>query len=119
MSEEGPADAEQPDAEQPDVERWEGPLPEPVRARVVALAATTLAGLSPPEVPSRLAAVARFRADRLARLAAVELALAVADDAAFRRRVCARLREQHPGLVEAIGVQGGDEAVDPVEVAAG
>ncbi|HUR51101.1 MAG TPA: NYN domain-containing protein [Mycobacteriales bacterium] len=62
-------------------------LPEPVRGRVVALAATALGGLAPEEVPAPLRKVARFTPAKRARLGGADLLAVVEGDPAFRQRV--------------------------------
>jgi predicted RNA-binding protein with PIN domain len=99
-------------------EHWTGPLPDPVRVRVVSWASTTLGELTPQEVPGPLVPVARFRPDKRARLAAVPLATAVDTDEAFRRRVAARVRTGAATLVEALEAGTVPASADPVEVAA-
>lgn len=75
-------------------------LPEPVRSRVVALAATALAGMAPEEVPTALRKVARFTPAKRARLGAADLLAAVEGDRVFRQRV-----------VETARAAGADELV--------
>jgi predicted RNA-binding protein with PIN domain len=67
-------------------------LPEPVRSRVVALAATALGAMAPEEVPPPLRKVARFTPAKRARLGAADLLTAVEGDPVFRRRVVAAAR---------------------------
>jgi hypothetical protein len=62
-------------------------LPEPVRSRVVGLAASTLGALEADEVPTALRKVARFTPAKRARLGAADLLAAVEADPVFRQRV--------------------------------
>jgi len=68
-------------------------LPEPVRSRVVALAATALGAMAPEEVPPPLRKVARFTPAKRARLGAADLLTAVEGDPVFRQRVVATARK--------------------------
>lgn len=92
-------------------------LPEPVRLRVVSLAAETLGSLGHDEVPAPLRAAARFTPSKRARLAAGALAAALERDQLFRLRTAERAEAQAPALVAA--VRGGEcpAAADPVELA--
>jgi predicted RNA-binding protein with PIN domain len=71
-----------------------GALTEPVRGRVVALAAATLAGMAPEEVPAVLRKVARFTPAKRARLGAADLVGAVETEPAFRQRVVETARRE-------------------------
>ncbi|MDQ6658114.1 MAG: NYN domain-containing protein [Actinomycetota bacterium] len=62
-------------------------LPEVVRGRVIALAAAALGSAAPAQVPSGLAAVARFAPAKRAKRGAVPLTAALESDAAFRALV--------------------------------
>jgi predicted RNA-binding protein with PIN domain len=97
-----------------------GPLPGPVRARVVALAAEALGTLKTEDVPPSLKAVARFTPAKRARSGGVPLGAALANDPVFRQRVAGWLRVREPELSAAL--EGPDAAAlpaaDPVEVAA-
>ena len=87
-----------------------GVLPEPVRNRVVALAADAIGSMDPEEIPGTLRRAARFRAANRSRLAAVATPLAVSltTDDGFRRRVAARVRTASPELCAAL-----DDGVAP------
>ncbi|HEX5496495.1 MAG TPA: NYN domain-containing protein [Mycobacteriales bacterium] len=93
-------------------------LPEPVRQRVVALAAETLGTLGHDEVPSTLRAAARFTPSKRARLAAGALAAALERDQLFRLRTLELAEARGPALVEAIRDGELPAAADPVELAA-
>ena len=97
---------------------WEGPLPEPVRLRVVALASDTLGSLADDEVPPMLKAFRSWAPAQRARRAATPLAAAVERDVLFRQQTFARAREAAPDLAEALVGGQPPAAADPVEVAA-
>ncbi len=92
-------------------------LPQPIRQRVVSLAAEVLGGLDADQVPSSLRQVARFTAAKRARLGGSAIAAALEADAAFRRRVLEAARGAHPGLVEALAAGPAPPAADPLDVA--
>jgi len=94
------------------------PLPERVRARVVALAADALGALPSGDVPPALRVFARFKADRRARLAATPIAAALETDPAFRQHVAERLRDGAPDLAAALEQGTYPAAADPSDVAA-
>lgn len=94
------------------------PLPEPVRARVVTLAAGAMTGLPADEVPAGLRKVAKFAPHRRARLGAAMIATHLATDAMFRQRVAARVRGEAGELGAAVVQGNSPAAADPVEVAA-
>lgn len=96
---------------------WEGPLPEPVRQRVVALAADALGVLGVDEVPPSLRQFARFAPQRR-RLAATPIATALEHDALFRARVGDRIRAGLTELAEALTAGTVPAAADPLDVAA-
>jgi predicted RNA-binding protein with PIN domain len=96
----------------------EPPLPEPVRHRVVALAAAALPGLPTDEQPVPLRRVARFAPNRRARLGAAAIATQLTADPLFRQRIGARVLADNGELGAAV-VAGAPPAVaDPVQVAA-
>lgn len=97
---------------------WEGPLPEPVRARVVVLAAEVLGALPEDEVPSSLRRYRPWAAAKRARLAATPLAAALERDVVFRQRVFARAQDDCPDLTTALDSATMPPAADPYEVAA-
>lgn len=92
-------------------------LPEPVRHRVVALAAQTLADLESRQLPAPLRKVAQFTPSRRARLAGSAIASALETDVGFRERVAALVRSEHEELVDAIASDA-VASIDPTEVAA-
>jgi predicted RNA-binding protein with PIN domain len=104
-------------AREPD-EAWSGPLPEHVRDRIVAYASDALAALPAEAVPARLRAVARFAPAKRARLGATHLAAALENDAAFRVRVVAHVREVAPDLVDALEAGHAPDVAEPRDVAA-
>ena len=93
-------------------------LPEVVRARVLALAATALGRLPADQVPAPLRAAARFTPSKRVRLAGPALAAALSADAVFRLRAAEQVERESPDMAEAArtGVLPG--AADPVELAA-
>jgi len=98
----------------------DGPLelPEPVRQRVVALAAEALPHLAADHVPPTLRRVAGFTPGRRARLAATPLAVALDTDDTFRERVAVQVRRSSPELARLLVAGSGLPVADPVEVAA-
>lgn len=92
-------------------------LPEPVRHRVVALAAHALSDLEPRQLPAPLRKVAQFTSARRARLAGSAIASALETDDGFRERIGALVRVDHEELVEAIAADA-VATIDPIEVAA-
>lgn len=101
-----------------DEESTERPLPEPVRARVVALAAAAMTQLPADEVPTALRKVAKFAPQRRARLGGAAIATQLAGDVLFRQRVATRVRTETGDLGSAVAEGGSPGAADPVEVAA-
>lgn len=93
-------------------------LPEPVRQRVVSLAADTLGRLAPDETPGPLRAAARFTPTKRARLAAAPLAATLAGDPHFRLRTARAAEAAMPALAEAVRQGQAPAAADPVELAA-
>jgi predicted RNA-binding protein with PIN domain len=93
-------------------------LPEPVRLRVVALAADTLGALKAEDAPPALRPFARFTPAKRARLATTPLALALEGDARFREHVADRVREGLPDLAAALDAGAPPAAADPFDVAA-
>jgi predicted RNA-binding protein with PIN domain/phage shock protein A len=101
-----------------DQERLDGPLPEPVRHRVVALAAAALGDLPPDQVPTGLRPFARFAPHKRTRLAATPIAAALESDVSFRASVSERLRLGAPDLAAALDNGTPPPAADPLDVAA-
>lgn len=93
-------------------------LPEPVRQRVVTLAAAALGALAGDELPVPLRRVANFAPHRRARLGGQLIALHLDADPLFRQRVGQRARETSGALGEAIAEGTVPAAADPVDVAA-
>jgi predicted RNA-binding protein with PIN domain len=96
----------------------ERPLPEPIRARVVTLAAAAMTGLPADEVPPTLRRVAKFAPHRRARLGGAAIATHLSSDALFRQRVAARVQTESGELGAAVAGGSSPAAADPVEVAA-
>jgi predicted RNA-binding protein with PIN domain len=95
-----------------------GPLPDPVRARVVALTADALGRMPPEQVPGSLKRVASFAPGRRARLAGSQIASVLETDEEFRQRVAIQARTTVSEVAEALESGATPLAADPVEVAA-
>lgn len=95
-----------------------GPLPDAVRARVVALAADALSRLAVEHLPASLKRVASFAPARRARLAGNQIAAVLETDEAFRERVALQVRATTPELARALEEGTAPAAADPVELAA-
>lgn len=95
-------------------------LPEPVRFRLVELAAEMLGRLPVAETPPALRRVARFAPAKRARLGAVQIGLALDRDQDFREQVAEALRTAVPGLSDALaeGFQLGALPAEEAAVAA-
>ncbi len=97
---------------------WDGPLPEAVRSRVVALAADALAALPEDDVPAALKRFRPWSAQHRRTRAGTPLATAVERDVLFRQRVGTVAREAMPDLADALDAGEPPPAADPVDVAA-
>jgi len=97
------------------LEREPAPLPEAVRARLVALAAEVLPQV--PSLPASLRKVAAFAPARRARLGSVPIVTALTGDEDFRHHVATQVVAVRPELA---GVADGDaaEIADPTDLAA-
>jgi predicted RNA-binding protein with PIN domain len=93
-------------------------LPEPVRQRVVALAASALPGLPFDEQPVPLRRVAKFAPNRRARLGGPAIAAQLAADSLFRQRISTRVITEAGDLGAAVMEGINPAAADPIEVAA-
>src|SRR5256885_4545359 len=93
-------------------------LPEPVRQRVISLAAAALTGLAGDEQPPPLRRVAKFAPNRRARLAGTAIATQLSGDPVFRQRVAGRILDEAGELGTAVLDGICPAAADPVEVAA-
>ena len=93
-------------------------LPEPVRQRVIALAAAAITGMPVDEIPATLRKVAQFAPNRRAKLGAPAIAAQLATDPLFRQRVGTRAIELAGDLGVAVTEGAPPAAADPVEVAA-
>ena len=96
----------------------DGPLPDRVRARVVALASDALGRMSAELVPTTLKRVAAFAPARRATLAGSQIASVLAADDRFREQVATDVREQVPDLAAALDAGTPPSAADPVDLAA-
>jgi predicted RNA-binding protein with PIN domain len=90
------------------------PLPREVRARVVALAADRLSSLTDDQVPAAVRPFRRFAPRRRAQAAAVPLAAALEQDAAFRQLVGEAVPE---ALAAAVRLGSAPPAAPPEDVA--
>ncbi|MGC9667263.1 NYN domain-containing protein [Planosporangium sp. 12N6] len=93
-------------------------LPEPVRQRVIALAAAAMTGMPADELPTALRRVAKFAPARRARLGGPAIAAQLAGDPLLRQRLAVRVVEQAGELGTAVMAGAPPAAADPVEVAA-
>ncbi|WP_222851215.1 NYN domain-containing protein [Phytoactinopolyspora mesophila] len=93
-------------------------LPDPVRARVVALGSDILGTLALSDVPAALRPVARFAAAKRARLGGAAIAAAIESEPSFRRKVFETVAKSNPMLVRSLENGEPPAAADPVEVAA-
>jgi predicted RNA-binding protein with PIN domain len=104
---------------EPQTIETEPTLPEPVRQRVVALAAAAMTGMPLDELPVPLRRVAKFAPNKRAKLGGPAIAAQLAADPLFRQRSAAKAVEAAGdlGLTVAEGAVV-PAAADPVEVAA-
>ncbi|MFG1993694.1 NYN domain-containing protein [Actinoplanes sp. NPDC048988] len=93
-------------------------LPEPVRQRIMTLAAAALPALPADEIPVPMRKVARFAPNRRARLGGREIAAQLAADPLFRQRISTRVVADTGDLGAAVASGMAPAAADPVEVAA-
>jgi predicted RNA-binding protein with PIN domain len=93
-------------------------LPEPVRQRVIALAAAAITGMPVDEVPAALRKVAHFAPNRRSRLGGTAIAAQLGTDALFRQRAGSRAVDAAGDLGIAVREGTPPAAADPVEVAA-
>jgi predicted RNA-binding protein with PIN domain len=93
-------------------------LPEPVRQRVITLAAAQLTGLPFDELPAALRKVAKFDPKRRARLGGQAIASQLSSDPIFRQRISSRAMADAGELGNAVLSGVLPAAADPVEVAA-
>jgi predicted RNA-binding protein with PIN domain len=93
-------------------------LPEPVRNRVIALAADALTGVASGELPPPLRRVARFTAHRRARLGGPLIATYLSTDPGLRERLAEEVLKAAGELGRAVQAGTPPAAAEPVEVAA-
>lgn len=105
-------------AEAPDEER-DGPvaLAEPVRQRLIQLAADVVGRLSAEDVPASLRAIARFTPVKRIRLGGPVLSAALDADEEFRGRVAEAVGTATPQLVDALRDGTATSASDPIDTA--
>jgi predicted RNA-binding protein with PIN domain len=101
-----------------DEEEAPPPLSEPVRARVVALAADALGRLAPEHLPPALKRVASFAPARRARLAGRQIAAVLDADDTFREHLAVQVRAVGGELAQALTEGRPPAAGEPADVAA-
>jgi predicted RNA-binding protein with PIN domain len=93
-------------------------LPEPVRQRVLTLAAQALGQLPATDIPAPLRRFASFAPGKRAKLSASVLGPVLETDEHFRRQVAFEVRRVHPELGDAVAEGVAVPAAEPTEVAA-
>lgn len=93
-------------------------LPEPVRQRVLTLAAHALGQLPASDIPAPLRRFASFAPAKRAKLSASVLGPILETDDHFRRLTAFQVRREHPELGDAVAEGIPVPTADPVEVAA-
>jgi predicted RNA-binding protein with PIN domain len=93
-------------------------LPEPVRQRVLNLAAQALGQLPATDIPAPLRRFASFAPGKRAKLSASVLGPILETDEHFRRLVAFEVRREHPELGDAVAEGVPVPAAEPAEVAA-
>ena len=93
-------------------------LPEPVRQRVLALAAQALGAMPANDIPAPLRRFATFAPARRAKLSASVLGPTLETDDHFRKLIAFEVRQLQPELGDAVADRLPVPAADPVEVAA-
>ncbi|GAA1654722.1 NYN domain-containing protein [Kribbella alba] len=93
-------------------------LPEPVRQRVLTLAAQALGQLPATDIPPPLRRFASFAPGKRAKLSASVLGPILATDEHFRRLIAFEVRREHPELGDAVAEGVPVPAAEPTEVAA-
>nr|WP_069811777.1 NYN domain-containing protein [Streptomyces sp. TP-A0874] len=96
----------------------DGPLPEGVRRRVIAIVADAFGSLTVAELPPQLRQYVRFTPNRRAKFAGSAMAAALETHPPFRTRIAERLREAQPELASALAAGTPPRAADPLDVAA-
>lgn len=93
-------------------------LPEPVRQRVLSMAAQALGAMPSTDIPAPLRRFASFAPARRAKLSASVLGPALDTDEHFRRLVAHEVHREHPEIGDAVAESRTLPAADPAEVAA-
>ncbi|WP_328995164.1 NYN domain-containing protein [Kribbella sp. NBC_01245] len=93
-------------------------LPEPVRQRVLALAAQALGAMPATDIPAPLRRFASFAPAKRAKLSASVLGPILDTDEHFRRLIAFEVRREHPELGDAVAEAVPTPSADPAEVAA-
>ncbi len=109
----GPSGAAADDSDEP----MPPALAEPVRQRLLQVAAEVLGRTPAEEVPPALRAIARFTPAKRVRLGAATLSAALDADAEFRERVADAVAEATPQLVDAVRNGSATTASDPLDTA--
>ncbi|GAB2755292.1 NYN domain-containing protein [Nocardioides pakistanensis] len=117
-SPEGRDDVPITELEEPTDRGLEGPLPDVVRTRVIALAADALGALPADQLPASLKRVASFAPGRRGKLAGTQIAGVLETDEGFRERIAGQVRAHVPDLAQALDRGSAPAAADPVELAA-
>jgi len=94
------------------------PLPEPVRARVRALAADGLGRMPVDQLPAALKKAATFTPVRRAKIAGLQIVAALETDETFRDRLATQVRALAGELGQAVSSGVVPAAADPIDVAA-
>ena len=115
---EGAGEVPATEGEEPKDSGLDGPLPDVVRTRVVALAADSLGAMPPDQLPPALKRVASFAPGRRAKLAGTQIAGVLETDEAFRERLAVQVRARVAEIAQALEEGTTPAAADPVELAA-
>ena len=108
----------QPVSSADDVDATVAPLPDPVRARVIALAAEGLGRMPVESLPTSLKRVASFAPGRRAKLAGSQIAGVLERDDEFRAHLARLVHTEVSEIAQALEARTVPSAADPVEVAA-
>jgi predicted RNA-binding protein with PIN domain len=106
------------EGEEPKDRGFDGPLPDVVRTRVIALAADSLGAMPPDQLPPALKRVASFAPGRRAKLAGTQIAGVLETDETFRERLAVQVRTRVTEIAQALEEGTTPAAADPVELAA-
>ncbi len=101
-----------------DADELAGPLPDAVRARVVALASDALGRMPSETLPAALKRVSSFAPGRRAKLAGTQIVSVLETDNEFREHLAVQVRTALPDVAQALDSGAPPAAADPVDVAA-